>query len=353
MYKFEFITDWDKIWSDDFQKEWLRWFENSEEPNLFFHPEFVKVWVETYNPIRDIKPLFCIAKDKQNNTIFLPLVLWSKDWKSAFEKVIVPVGYSDYDYNFPLISLNNNINWDNYWKELFIELNNTFKNSFDSIDLVGIKESFISNKNNIECEIDDICPLIDINAFDTYDDLMMSLKSKERGDIKRQERRLREIGDFEFKIYTNNDKELALEKLSEILHHHSSKWPNAYKAPNYHKNLIEKILPTGFMHMSEILIDKKSISWIISFIYNGIYYFYMPTFVEEFRKFSPGKVHMFLCIKDCFEKEFKFFDMLKGAEDYKNKLPTIDTNVYKIKIKNDKLSTKIKKVALNVKSKIK
>ena len=54
-----------------------------------------------------------------------------------------------------------------------------------------------------------------------------------------------------------------------------------------------------------------------------------------------------------FEKNFRFFDMLKGAEDYKNKLPIVNTNVYKLKIKNNTLSTKLKKVALDVKSKIK
>ena len=353
MYKFNFITDWETIWSDDFQNQWLKWFEESEEANIFFHPEFVKVWIETYKPIRDIKPIFCIAKDTQNNTIFLPLVSWSKNWKSAFEKVIVPVGYSDYDYNFPLINGEiNNINWDVFWEKLFIEIKNNFKNNFDTINLNGIKEGFISNKNNFGCEIDDICPIINIKAFDNYDKLMMSLKSKERGDIKRQEKRLREIGKFEFKVYNINEKEKAIETLSYILYHHTLKWPNAYKASNYHKNLIEKILPIGFMHMSEILIDQKSISWIISFMYKGTYYFYMPTFIEEFRKFSPGKVHMFLCIKDCFEKNFRFFDMLKGAEDYKNKLPIVNTNVYKLKIKNNTLSTKLKKVALDVKSKI-
>ena len=79
----------------------------------------------------------------------------------------------------------------------------------------------------------------------------------------------------------------------------------------------------------------------------------MPTYVDEFRKFSPGKVNMFLCLKDCFEKGFKSFDMLKGAEDYKKKIPTNDISVSRLKFTNNKFSTKLKLVALDVKSKIK
>jgi CelD/BcsL family acetyltransferase involved in cellulose biosynthesis len=350
MYKFEFITDWEIIWSDEFQTKWLSWLENSSEPNIFFHPEFAKVWINTYLPIRDLKPIFCIAKDEKENIVFLPLVLWSKDWKSAFEKVIVPVGYSDYDYNFPIVKGEFN---SNFWEELLENLYINFKTDFNQIELSGIKENF-----HHDCKIenlikDDICPIIEINKFSDFDDYLSNIKSKERSDIKRQERRLKELGKFEFKVYKEDEIKKGLDSLEHLIYHHSLRWPNAYKAPEYHKNLLENLLPKGLIHMSEILIDNKTISWNISFIYNGAYYFYMPTYVDEYRKYSPGKVNMFLCLKDCFEKNFKVFDMLKGAEDYKKKIPTKDVNVGKIIESNIKFSTKLKKVALNVKSKIK
>ena len=350
MYKFEFITDWETIWSDDFQTQWLNWMENSSEANIFFHPEFAKVWINTYLPIRDIKPIFCIAKDEKENIVFLPLVLWSKDWKSAFEKVIIPVGYSDYDYNFPIVKGEFNIL---FWNELIDLLKKEYKNDFDTIELSGIREDFILNSDINGLLKEDICPIIEIDKFDDYTSYLSKLKSGERSNIKKQELKLRGLGEFEFKIYKVDEKEIALKSLEKLLFHHTLRWPNAYKAPNYHKNLIENLLPKGFIYMAEILIDNKIVSWNINFVYKGICYFYMPVYVDNFRKFYPGKVILFLCLQDCFEKKFKAFDLLKGTEDYKKKIPTNDVGVYKINQVNNKFSTKIKKVALNVKSKIK
>lgn len=346
------ITDWDTIWSNDFQKEWLNWIEEAEDFNIFFHPAFVKVWVKTYLPIRDISPIFCIASDELGNKIFMPLILWKKNWKSAFEKIIIPIGYSDYDYNYPIVNGQSKaINWNDFWNKLIDTLEHDF--SFDKIEITGQKEDNCPSSNNLECIVDDVCPLICVEEFENYDTFMATLKSKERSDIRRQEKRLRELGEFEYKIYDINEIEEASKSIQIMLEHHSLRWPNAYKAPNFHNNLLDSLLNQGFIHFSEIIIDGKTISWNLSFQFNGVYYFYMPTYVEKFKTYSPGKINMFLALQDCFNNKFRVFDMLKGAEDYKRKIPTKDIQVYKIKFYNTKLSTKIKRLALDVRTKIK
>ena len=76
--------------------------------HVFFHPALCMAWLETYRPIRKLEPLFCIG-DSNHNHFFLPLVLWRKNWKNAFQKVIVPVGYSDFDYHEPYCIGNSDI----------------------------------------------------------------------------------------------------------------------------------------------------------------------------------------------------------------------------------------------------
>ena len=234
MYTFDFITNWDSINSKEFQNKWLTWLEQANNSHVFFHPAMAKVWIDTYKDIRSIKPLFCIATDKNNNIVFFPLVIWEKDWKSAFEKVIIPVGYSDYDYNSPLI-IGKDIDFDLFWNQLIDTIFKEFKNEFDTLELTGVQEKYISNNKN--WTIDDICPIIELKNFTSYNSLLESLKSKERGDINRQTRRLKEFTDYEFKVYKKNELKDAIKMLHKILYHHSLRWPNAYKAPNYHYNL--------------------------------------------------------------------------------------------------------------------
>ncbi len=43
--KFEWITDWETIWSDNFVNQWHTWMETSENAHVFFHPAMVRAWV--------------------------------------------------------------------------------------------------------------------------------------------------------------------------------------------------------------------------------------------------------------------------------------------------------------------
>jgi CelD/BcsL family acetyltransferase involved in cellulose biosynthesis len=339
-YKFEWITEWDEIWSDAFVSQWSEWMEKSENSHVFFHPNMVKAWVDTYMPIRDIKPIFCIASTEDIN-IFIPLVIWKKNWKNAFMNVIVPVGYSNFDYHTPIIVGNSDeFEWSLFWSSLNHEINREWNGLYDRIEIDGIPENYISESNH--WYLVDESPLIELSNFESYEELIGVLKSKVRGDINRQLRRLKELGNFKYRVFTSDEVEDALSVLPAMLHHHSIRWPNAYKAQNYHANLIKKALPAGLMHFSQISIDDQPMCWNLSFTYQNTYYFYMPTYVEEYRKYSPGKVNMFLSMENMFELGYQKFDLLRGAEEYKNKLPTVTTFIYDLYNTNDGLSSKIK-----------
>jgi hypothetical protein len=344
MYKIEFITDWETIWSDDFQNQWLKWFEESEEPNIFFHPEFVKVWIETYLEIRDIKPIFCLAKDEQNNIVFLPLVLWSKDWKSAFEKVIVPVGYSDYDYHDPIVK--GEIDFCIFWDSLLKNLKNKF--SFNTFITDDIRQYFLSK--NFKDINEEECPFVELNKFNDINSYIEFLSKSSRKEIRKNIRSLKELGVFDFKVL---DKKESLDTLNILLEHHTKRYPNAYKAPKYHRNLINNLLEKKLLHFSVLTLDDKIISWRIGFIYNKIYYSYLPVFDNKFSKYSISKLHIIYVIEYLIDNKYKIYDLMRGAKSYKKTFSTNSRSIYSYNYSNNSLSTKIKEVALNVKSKIK
>lgn len=102
--KFEWITDGETIWSDEFLSQWNSWMKHSIDAHVFFHPAMLRAWVDTYMPIRNLRRLFCIARD-EGTTIFLPLALWQKNLKKVLIRTIVPVGHSDFYYHDPIVSL--------------------------------------------------------------------------------------------------------------------------------------------------------------------------------------------------------------------------------------------------------
>ena len=134
-WKITWFTRWEEILNDDFFHEWNSWIENAHNPHVFYHPVMGKIWIETYLPLRNIQPLFCLA-DQGDIKIFMPLVLWRRNWKNAFLKHVVPLGYSDYDYHDPIIVGTPSQNQlDYFWSVVFHFIDTL---NIDLIDISGI-----------------------------------------------------------------------------------------------------------------------------------------------------------------------------------------------------------------------
>lgn len=259
-WEFEWITDWDTIWGQQFQVKWLQWINESENAHVFYHPELVKAWVVTYMPLRKMEPLFCVAR-MGNTIIFFPLIIWKMNWKNAFSKKIIPVGHSDFDYHDPLFINNESSDFETFWNELFAELENIKnKKGCDSFEIGGIRT--IPKKSSFLFLKDEICPLCSLEDFNQDSDLFLpSLKSSLRGDIKRQIRRLEEKGDAELVVYDSQNEKEAIIQLNELLRAHTVRWPKAYKSPNFHYNILKKGLSSKTIHFSALFLSGVPVSW--------------------------------------------------------------------------------------------
>ncbi len=338
-WKFDALTKWEEVWSNGNMERWNNVLEHSAYTHVFFHPTIVKAWVDTYIPLRHISPIFIWATDNENNEGFLPLVLWKKNWKNAFVHSIIPIGYSDYDYHDPIFT-NPVSDYPTFWQELFNYIQLHFK--YDELIVDGITDRLSGDA--LGWIRGEICPSLALDDLHNEDELFAFLKTSLRGDIRRQIRRMEEIGKLEMKLYSNPGE--VWNTFDTFMAAHICRWPNAYKAPNFHRNLIEYGLKNGLAHFSSLDVGGKPVAWHLGFTHRGRFYYYMPAGRQDFSQYSPVKIHLFKLIKWAIENKYVVYDHLRGDENYKSGWSNGVQYVYTMRIEGSGCASFAKKVLL-------
>jgi hypothetical protein len=348
-WKIEIIEDWDTIWSEEFQKRWLDVLDQSPNSHVFFHPALVKAWIDTYRPIRKLKLIFVMGSHDSVNILF-PLVLWTKNWKNAFLKVIVPIGYSDYDYHDPIFSQEGNeIIIQKFYRQLLIVLSQNY--SFDEIVFDGLHALYIPNGFNVQLE--EPCPHINIESHDGIDSYLGSLSKDVRKSFNRRKRNLEASANL---LYTVCDSPQSYSKVRylfpKMMEYHSLRWPNAYKPPRFHENLIKEGLGSSVLLFYAIQDGKNLISTQIAFIYKNKLLLYMPTISSQYASFSPGRISLVYCIEDAYKRGLKVVDQLRGAELYKSEWTADYDTIYNVNNLSNRFLSQLKRSLLFVRKKL-
>jgi CelD/BcsL family acetyltransferase involved in cellulose biosynthesis len=343
MWEIEWITNWPEIESFEFRRFWLKTFHANQANHVFFHPDIVKAWIDSYRCFEDISPLFCVAKI-ENVDLILPLVSWKRNVKNLRQRVILPIGFSEFDYHDPVIS--DNISSESigkFWDQFIADICDRFY--FNKLTLNGIRITGPAERFSKE---HDICPYADLSKYDSFQDFMSEMKGSLRGDIYRQERKFKALGDLKLVTYAQGHMKEALEDLETFLAHHKARWPHAFKPPEFYKNLLAYGIPAGVTHFSALSLNDQPINWHLGFNVHGRFYYYMHTFDPAYSNFSPGKLHLFYLIKSCFLDKVKTFDFLRGDEAYKAGISRESTELYHLTVINQKLYSKIKNYTLGL-----
>lgn len=334
-WKFEIIEDWGSAFSESHIERWNQLMENSENAHVFFHPAMLKAWVETYLPLRDIKPIFVWGNDGKR-TLFFPLVMWKRNWKNAFLKTIVPAGFSDFDYHDPIVSEELS---DEEYGEFWTELESVLKDyRYDRIELDGLH----AHPTDWRVKKEENCPYITLNEFADVEEFRKTLNTSFRKNIDRRMRRLEEQGRVSILVHQTAESALADNALPLMLKMHSERWPHAYKAPNFHKNLIEEGIPAGIVYYSQLMLDERPVSWKICFKYKKTFHTYMPAIDKEFSTYSVGNLHIMKCIEECFAMGMERYDFLRGEEKYKNEWTPTSNMVRNVERDGDSVVAKVK-----------
>jgi len=322
----------------NFSKELeIKWnlIENLNSCYVFQSYDWLKNWHDNIgqNQINDLNILEIYI---DNYTLMIaPLCFYSCDKM----KILRYIGEEHSDYNVPLINFEiidkKNINY----KNLF----NFLKNSLPKNDIVSLKkqpEYYSNNKKNnfLQISRNKISNLSEYYIFPkNYDEIFSDIsKKKQFNEIKRQIKKLEELGDFKFIISNNNNEKKSI--INELINMKSKKFSDTFSIKkfndksyiNFYYGFInfnsKKILP----HFSALYIDNLIIASHFGFVFKNRFYYLIPAYknLKKYNRFSPGKILMQKLILWSYKNNLSIFDLTIGRENYKKKWSNKKMNIY-------------------------
>lgn len=326
-WELRIYQSWDEVDDPGFLNQWGRWIEQAPDGHVFFHPAILTAWTDTYRKLQNISPLYCVASCG-DITVFLPLVLWSRNWKNGFLRVIIPAGNSDYDYHDPIITapVTDEI-MHSFWAMLDEQLFGNPKIKYDEVNLAGIR--FPGNSDGWGND-EQSCPYTDLTDYEAYDRYFASMKRSLRHEMERKKRRLLEFGTLSCRHFKPFETSEALCSLPGFLDAHAKRWPNAYKASGLYEAVFSNGISEGLVRFSELRINDEVIDWNIGFQFKNRFYYYMTAspYLEQYAKYSPGIMHLSFLIENCFSEGVQIFDFLRGAYRFKGEWTDKDVQLH-------------------------
>ena len=100
----------------------------------------------------------------------------------------------------------------------------------------------------------------------------------------------------------------------------------------FYFDLASTFIEREWADISTLKVNNRRISFVFALRYNGVFYYWIPTFNPEYSKYSPGKVHIRYLIEKSFKESDREFDFLIGDEPYKLRWAKNTKRNYEIRI---------------------
>lgn len=168
-----------------------------------------------------------------------------------------------------------------------------------------------------------VAPFIRLGqSFEHYIDSLKVFRRKTKSDTLRQIRRLSDLGSLDFRVCEYYEEELDfvvqafLDQKRERLNELGK--TGAIELPGYADLLFVEAHQNRFRHLSYLSLNNQIIAVHLGYRYrNDTFYYYMPSFDNEYAAYSPGRVLIYFLLKHCYEHGVEVFDFTAGNEKYK------------------------------------
>ena len=275
-------------------------------------------WQQTIGCKNLIKPLIITVSHRDNVIALYPLALR----QSLSIKILEFLGGEQSDYNAPIIS-------DAYLsKESMLTIWHKVK---DVLPTHHIK-LFLRIPQLIAKEDNHLCSIWNMRKVSTaYSStlpasvkiLRASTSKKITSDSKRQTKRLGQQGSLTFFVAKNDleYKHLIKPMLDQKRTRYQQTGVRDILAEQCVQKFYEQIdikPESGFQtHLSALMLDEKVLATHWGVVHKGRFYFLMPPYSMQWKKYSPGRLLLEKLLEWSIENQIKTFDFTIGSEDYK------------------------------------
>ena len=303
-------------------KPWLEFLSRAGYNNIFYHPLWHLAWLDSIGLMRKME--FFLAEENGEWLGILPLVRF-RSLRDGFLRVLEFSGGTQADYHDLLVVPG----YENKVLDLF---SGPFQELQKKVSLVRLHtvssgslllkwDAILKNSYKL---IPETIPYLPLREGLDYSELEENWSSSHRLDIRRQIRRLNEIGALSLERIESVKEASGI--LSPFLKTHNLRWQNKDLSIKIYNRMVKKFMlqlinrlwSQGFIHFSVLRLNGKPISYHFGFIYEGVFYWYKPAYVLKYQKYSPGKVHVAKLIGEGLRERWKCFDFLLGDENYKS-----------------------------------
>jgi len=216
------------------------------------------------------------------------------------------------------------------------------KSSWDLVDLHSLPQwspsrellPRIAAEKNCSCQVlaEDVCPVVSLpESFETY---LSSLRKKDRHELRRKIRKLEGREDVRWYLVPPTDAEQMHTAMHTFLDLHRKSGVDKAHFMDDHMaafffETVENLLPTGWLDLAMLEVDNQPAAAYFSFNYNQRIYLYNSGYDPQFSSYSAGIALLVYRIHKAINQGCKYFDFLRGNEDYKYDFGGKDTFVYR------------------------
>jgi len=166
-------------------------------------------------------------------------------------------------------------------------------------------------------------------------DYLGLLSGKQRHEIRRKTRRLKEHGVISYRVY--REKRDVIDRLPLFLRlFKESRSDKAgfmtEKMKLFFKKMTEKMASRGIMGLGFLELNREPVASVMYFDYNNTRYLYNSGYHPGYEDLSIGLLSKVFCIEDAIKQRLNVFDFLKGGEIYKYRLGGKEVSLYRCHI---------------------
>tara|TARA_B100000686_G_scaffold341459_1_gene418877 strand:+ start:925 stop:2031 length:1107 start_codon:yes stop_codon:yes gene_type:complete len=309
--------------TEELQQEWIN-LEKKSDCFFFQNLSWINNCKKNYlekNSSLEMKII--LIKSNKESICLLPFQIVKK-----FGLRILVWAFQDYsDYNVPLTNKNFKISKDeflNLWKKILKEISN--------IDFVFLNKQKLFAKKITNPFVEYLDNKINSNIYkislnkpwEEY--INFSINKKLVKDILRQKKNLEKMGNLKFVLIEDEKKkneiiEFLISNKIKSLTKKSTNINSPMLKDAFYKGLEGEKHSNFQTHFSCLMLNDKILAAHWGIVDKGIFFYLLPANNNEdfFKKYAPGKILLYLLIKNCFENKLDFFDFGYGEENYKTR----------------------------------